>query len=114
MQQLIISETGLSGCDTALSSRQTGFFIKGIIMEEEIKEFLEQSKEGKELAESVLDEEIGRTKLALGWLMVETDDCFERAIIIDILKKRFDKLNNKLKVKDIEKSVENAINKELK
>lgn len=54
-------------------------------------------KEGIELTGSILEEEISRVKLVLGWLIVNTDDCFERAYLKKMLKKRFNKLLDKQK-----------------
>lgn len=54
-------------------------------------------KEGIELTESILGEEISRVKLVLGWLIVNNNDCLERAYLKEMLKKRFDKLLDKQK-----------------
>lgn len=59
---------------------------------DDIEEFL---KGEKELTTAVVNEELGRIKLIIGWLTVISNDCFERNYLFTLLKKRYDKLLEK-------------------
>lgn len=46
--------------------------------------------------EAILEQELAHTKIAIGWIISETKDCFERAFIVELLKKHHKKLKEKI------------------
>jgi hypothetical protein len=65
-------------------------------IEEMIREKAGKDKPTQQLVQAVINEEMSRTKIAIGWILCETEECLEQNYIITLLKDRMKKLEKKL------------------